>query len=112
MIIPKLAMKGGKEKNTIVGSGTIVNYLVYSFFFTMMIFSLYKGIYFSDILFFWDANTISSLLNSAKFIYADSYQSTAAFFSIFGVTRESYWFSLFSTGIIIFYYIIALRKKK
>ncbi len=31
MIIPKLAMKGGKEKNTIVGSGTIVNYLVYSF---------------------------------------------------------------------------------
>ncbi|OSY25974.1 hypothetical protein B6V83_18630, partial [Klebsiella pneumoniae] len=108
MIIPKLAMKGGKEKILLLDQGQSL-IIWFILFFTMMIFSLYKEDIF-PIYYFWDANTISSLLNSAKFIYADSYQSTAAFFSIFGVTRESYWFSLFSTGIIIFYYIIALRK--
>ncbi len=89
MIIPKLAMKGGK-KNTIVGSGTIVNYLVYSFF-TMMIFSLYKE-YIFPIYYFGMQTQYRHCLIQQKFIYADSYQSTAAFFSIFGVTRESYWF--------------------
>ncbi|VCZ29368.1 hypothetical protein BANRA_01604 [Klebsiella pneumoniae] len=109
MIIPKLAMKGGKEKNTIVGSGTIVNYLVYSFFFFYDDFLYIRNIFFRYIIFGMQTQYRHCLIQQNLYMLILT-KNTAAFFSIFGVTRESYWFSLFSTGIIIFYYIIALRK--
>ncbi|MCD4542030.1 hypothetical protein LQV58_28495, partial [Klebsiella pneumoniae subsp. pneumoniae] len=60
MIIPKLAMKGGKEKILLLDQGQSL-IIWFILFFTMMIFSLYKEDIF-PIYYFWDANTISSLL--------------------------------------------------
>lgn len=63
--------------------------------------------------FFFDENTISMFIQwSAKFIPGDSYSSTAAFYTLLGIDKESLLFTMTATVITIALYYYHLVKAK
>ncbi|WP_413729803.1 hypothetical protein ACL2XN_26445 [Sodalis sp. RH22] len=61
--------------------------------------------------FFWDANTIYAFMKSGSdFAHGDSFSSTAAFYNLFSVDRYSFIFPLISSLIIVYLFVIALKR--
>ncbi|WP_426817866.1 hypothetical protein ACP3TC_07270 [Winslowiella sp. 2C04] len=65
------------------------------------------------IYYFWDANTIETfMMRNNPLIMFDSYASTAAFFNVFNVSRDSVIFPIVSSLIIIANFYFILKKSE
>jgi hypothetical protein len=87
--------------------------IVWMFLFCLFpAFALFKESIF-PMYYFWDANTIETfMLRKSGLVVGDSYASTAAFYNIFNVARDSFVFPIISSIIIISFFFWVLKKSK